>query len=381
MSPRQNLYTEFLRRLLPLLALAYVLTATISAGLYYLGQQEEARNQRQQTLETFAHVLVKPLWDCNSLTARGIVHAMTLQPNVRWASAPDQCAQQLIQSGTSSSHASAETLSTPLRYVDEHGRSHPLGELSVAFEPVSIFTAASRSLVPQLVIFLSMLIAVLAGALWVFERTIGKPLEQLRRAMHDHEALDPVPAGWTAEITEVTQTYNAQLQTLRNQARRDMLTGLGNRLKLEEELDRAIRLTARTGSRGHVLLLDLDHFKTINDEFGHAAGDEILRTVAQRLLACVRDIDTVARLGGDEFVIIVANIPHDLHADHLIALTKRIRHSLAQPIPWKDTFLQVRASIGLAEFGLDGSTISALLERADARMYLHKTQRSQSDPA
>src|SRR5690606_27122716 len=103
------------------------------------------------------------------------------------------------------------------------------------------------------------------------------------------------------EISEVTQTYNTQLQELRQQARHDSLTGLGNRLLLEEHLSRAIRRAARTGLQGHVLLLDLDRFKPINDTFGHAAGDAVLRTVAQRLLACVRDTDTVTRLGGDEF--------------------------------------------------------------------------------
>lgn len=380
MSPRQKLYTAFLRQLLPLLALAYVLAAAVTAGLYYLDQREEASSRREQTLETFANVLVKPLWDCNSLTAEGIIHAMTLQPNVRWASAPDQCAQKLIQSGVPSTAAGADTSSTSLRYVDENGRIHPLGELSIAFEPISIFTAAARGLAPQLVIFLSVLIAVLAGALWVFERTIGKPLLQLRRAMHDHEPLASIPADWTAEITEVAQTYNTQLRTLRNQARHDVLTGLANRLKLEEDLNRAIRAARRTGSSGHVLLLDLDHFKTINDAFGHAAGDEILRTVAQRLLACVRDVDTVARLGGDEFVIVLASIPKALHTDDVNALTMRIRQSLAQPIPWKETFLQVQASIGLAEFDRDGTTSDALLEQADARMYRHKKHGNPARP-
>src|SRR5690606_35850126 len=113
-----------------------------------------------QTLETFANVLVKPLWDCNSLTADGIIRAITLQPNVQWASAPDQCAQKLIESGTPPPQGSADTLNTTLHYVDENGRSHPLGELSIAFKPISVFTAATRNLVPQLAIFLTILAAV-----------------------------------------------------------------------------------------------------------------------------------------------------------------------------------------------------------------------------
>ena len=99
MPTRRKLYTQLLRQLLPLIALAYVLAAAVTAGLYYQDQRVTAEAQRKQTLETFAHVLLKPLWDCNSLTADGIIQAITLQPNVQWASAPDQCAQKLIQSG------------------------------------------------------------------------------------------------------------------------------------------------------------------------------------------------------------------------------------------------------------------------------------------
>lgn len=376
MPSRQKLYTRFLRQLLPLLALAYVLAAAVTAVMYYQDQRDKAKSQRNQTLETFAHVLIKPLWDCNSLTAGGIIQAITLQPNVQWASAPDQCTQKLIQSGTPSKRGSVDTLSTSLHYVDENGRSHPLGDLNIAFDPISVFTAASRGLVPQLAIFLTILAAVLASALWIFERTIGRPLLQLRQAMHKHKAVEPIPEDWTVELTEVTQTYNAQLQKLRSQARHDLLTGLGNRLKLEEDLARAIRRAERTGARAHVLLLDLDKFKTINDAYGHAAGDEVLRTVAQRLLACVRDTDTVVRLGGDEFVIVTADIAKDSDTDDIIALTKRITQTLAQPIPWHDTLLDIGVSVGVARFGRHGNTTAALLEQADANMYQQKTQES-----
>lgn len=377
MPPRQKLHTRFLRQLLPLLVLAYVLAATVTAVLYYQDQRANAESQRNQTLETFAHVLVKPLWDCNSLTADGIIRAITLQPNVQWASAPDQCAQKLIQSGIPSKPDSVDTLRTPLHYVDENGRSHALGELNITFEPISVFTAASQGLVPQLAIFLTILAAVLASALWIFERTIGKPLLQLRQAMHKHETLDPIPADWTVELTEVTHTYNSQLEKLRSQARHDLLTGLGNRLKLEEDLSRSIRRAERTGSQGHVLLLDLDKFKAINDKFGHAAGDEVLRTVAQRLLACVRDTDTVVRLGGDEFVIVTADIAADPDAYDITALTNRIRQTLIQPIAWHDTFLEIGVSIGLAPFDRHNNTSTALLAQADANMYQQKAQESE----
>lgn len=370
----RKLYIRFLQQLLPLLALAYLLAASVTAWLHYRDQLTEAGKQRSQTLDTFAHVLIKPLWDCDSLTAGGIIQAMTLQPNVLGVSAFDQCAQKPIQAGNLPVPGSKDTLSTPLHYVDEMGRAHELGELRIAFRPISIFTAAAWGLMPQLAVFLSMLAAVLASALWTFNRTIGQPLSELRQAMRRHQALDPIPTGWTEELTEVTETYNTQLQELRLQARHDPLTGLGNRLLLEEHLDRAIRQAERTGNPGHVLVLDLDKFKPINDRLGHAAGDEALRVVAQRLLACVRKTDVVARPGGDEFVIVASNVSGSADADHdITALVQRIRQAMSRPVLWEGIPIEVSFSIGLAKFGQGGSTAASLLAEADAEMYREKT--------
>lgn len=378
MAPPQKLYTRFLRQLVPLLALAYVLAAAITTGLYYQEQRTEAEIQRQQTLDIFTHLLTKPLWDCNSLTARGIIQAMTLQPNVHGATAMDQCAQKLIQAGTLPHLPNEDTLNTPLNYVDENGRTHSLGELIIAFQPISVFTAVSKGLVPQLAIFLSMLATVLACALWIFERTIGQPLLRLCQAMRHHQTLDPIPANWTEELTEVTQTYNAQLQKLRSQARHDPLTGLGNRRLLEEHLNRALRRAERTGLQGYVLLLDLDQFKQINDTVGHAAGDEVLRTVAQRLLACVRDTDTVTRLGGDEFVIVLPDLQASAGTSSITDFITRIRSALTQAIPWNGTTFEINASIGLAKFKRDGTTSTELLAQADANMYQDKAQKNKT---
>lgn len=368
----QKLYTRFLHRLLPLLALAYVLAASLTTGLYYRDQLIEAGNQRSQTLHTFAHVLVKPLWDCNSLTAGGIIQSMTLQPDVRGVSVRDQCAQRTIQAGVLPDKDDIDTLRTPLRYIDEMGGTHELGDLRIAFEPISIFTAASRGLVPQLAVFFSMLAAVLASALWTFNRTIGQPLSQLRQAMREHQPLKPIPIGWAEELTEVTQTYNTLLQELRRQARRDPLTGVANRLLLEEHLERAIVHAERTGIGGYVVLIDLDRFKPINDTLGHAAGDEVLRTVAQRLVRCMRSTDIVARLGGDEFVVVTSDVSPDTAQGDADALKARIREAMKQPAVWEGTPIEISFSLGLARFGKGNDDIAALLEEADANMYKDK---------
>lgn len=373
MSSRK-LYTRFLRQLFPLLALAYLLAASLTAWLYYQDQITDAVNHRKQTLDTFAHVLIKPLWDCNSLTASGIIQAMILHPDVLGVSALDQCAQQPILAGTLPQPGDKDTLTTPLHYLDEMERAHALGELRIAFRPISIFTAASRSLIPQLAVFLSMLAAVLVSALWTFNRTIGQPLSTLRQAMREHRPLDPIPEGWTEELAEVTQTYNTQLHELRRQARHDPLTGLANRLLLEEHLNRVILQVRRAGSQGHVLLLDLDQFKPVNDTLGHAAGDEVLRTVAQRLLACVRSTDIVARLGGDEFVIVTSDSPTDPQTHDIKALLERIEQALREPAYWQGTPIQISYSLGLARFGQDDCTSASLLAQADAEMYREKSK-------
>ncbi|NLC37558.1 MAG: diguanylate cyclase [Alcaligenaceae bacterium] len=369
MMPSRKLYTRFLQLLLPLLALAYILAAFITAALYYQNQITEADNQRNKTLDTFAHVLIKPLWDCNSLTASGIIHAMILQPEVLGVSALDQCTQQPIQVGVAPEPGDKNTLSTTLQYTDEAGRVHALGELRIAFHSISIFTAASRSLVPQLAVFLSMLAAVLASVLWTVNRTIGSPLATLRQAMREHRPLTPIPDDWTEELMEVTQTYNTQLQDLHRQARHDPLTGLANRLLLEEHLNRTIVQVERTGSQGHVLLLDLDKFKPINDSLGHAAGDEVLRTVAQRLLACVRSTDIVARLGGDEFVIVTSDIPSYPEPDNIDALVQRIEQAMSETLNWHGNTIEISCSIGWTRFRREGNTPAALLAQADAEMY------------
>ncbi|MGE4449839.1 MAG: diguanylate cyclase [Castellaniella sp.] len=131
-----------------------------------------------------------------------------------------------------------------------------------------------------------------------------------------------------------------------------------------------------TSLQGHVLLLDLDRFKPVNDTFGHAAGDEVLRTVAQRLLACVRDSDTVVRLGGDEFAIVA---PSTVEASDADALVTRIQQALTRSIPWRNTPIRIAPSIGLMRFDRDDCAATALL-RADADMYRAKAMSRKPRP-
>lgn len=149
----------------------------------------------------------------------------------------------------------------------------------------------------------------------------------------------------------------------------DSLTGLANRACIWDKIEHAVARLARSGSQLAVMLLDLDHFKAVNDGLGHDAGDELLRQVSQRMLACVRECDTVARLGGDEFAILLEDVT-DLRASLRVA--SRIVESLAEPIELRDTEVAIVGSLGVAQCSTPGTSVEELLKAADLAMYRAK---------
>ena len=154
-------------------------------------------------------------------------------------------------------------------------------------------------------------------------------------------------------------------------ARHDPLTELANRLLLKERLAQALDVAAREEGGLAVLCLDLDRFKAVNDQLGHAAGDELLVQVSQRLNLMLRPIDTAARLGGDEFAIIVPIIdPAQVGA----ALCQRIVRSLSLPFVIMGKQVVIGASIGVAVYPADGDDGLTLLRNADIAMYRAKAE-------
>jgi len=153
-------------------------------------------------------------------------------------------------------------------------------------------------------------------------------------------------------------------------AHHDALTGLPNRLLLISRLEHAIERARRYRSIGAVLFVDLDHFKSINDSFGHRSGDDLLLDVAGRLSERLRDIDTLARLGGDEFVIVLEDIP-DRGAAAIVAdnVVSRMR---APFLLRNGKTAHIGASVGIAVFTADGDSVAELMEHADAALYAAK---------
>jgi diguanylate cyclase (GGDEF)-like protein len=164
------------------------------------------------------------------------------------------------------------------------------------------------------------------------------------------------------------RVYEGQ-QQLAHQAYHDPLTGLANRTLFADRLDRAIADGAGAGGSLVLIFVDLDDFKEVNDQFGHAGGDVVLHAVGQRLLGCVRSSDTVARLGGDEFAILLAG-----EVGEPDAVADRIRGAVRRPFAVHGTQVGVRASMGLVILDPDEPLVTSdvLLGRADSSMYAGK---------
>jgi len=153
------------------------------------------------------------------------------------------------------------------------------------------------------------------------------------------------------------------------QANFDELTGLANRKLLEDRLKRAIAQANRKHATVAVLFIDLDKFKPVNDQYGHAAGDELLKQVSRRLEHCLRDEDTVARLGGDEFVVVLP----DLHVSEVpTKAAEKIVAVLSEPFRIGDNFIEISCSIGISLFPRDTDNTESLIAKADAAMYAAK---------
>ena len=149
----------------------------------------------------------------------------------------------------------------------------------------------------------------------------------------------------------------------------DSLTGLPNRVSFLESLGLAIARAAAEHRILALLYLDLDDFKPINDAMGHAAGDELLIAVAERLRGAVRKTDAVARLGGDEFAVLLSDVEHP---DLAGVLAGKLVDRIGQPYMLSGRRIQVGASIGISLYPRDGETVDALLSHADAAMYAAK---------
>ncbi|WP_317205356.1 EAL domain-containing protein [Janthinobacterium sp.] len=176
--------------------------------------------------------------------------------------------------------------------------------------------------------------------------------------------------GYRGTGAEITERKLAE-QRIQHIAHHDVLTGLPNRALLRERLTQAIAYAERAGEPLWVLLIDLDRFKFVNDSLGHKAGDLLLKTVAARLQAGLRESDTVARLSGDEFVAILSQRPDEALGGEIV---QRLMDRVAQPVTLEGKEFLITCSIGVAVHAPGGEAAHQLIERADIAMYSAKKE-------
>lgn len=191
------------------------------------------------------------------------------------------------------------------------------------------------------------------------------PIEDSIAPIHDR---DGQAAGAVITFRDVSAVQSMALE-MAHSAQHDFLTGLPNRMLLNDRIRQAMALAPRHQKQVAVLFLDLDGFKHINDSLGHPIGDELLQSVAGRLVDCVRASDTVSRLGGDEFVVLLSEA--EKWADAAI-VSRRMLESVAKPHSIGEGEIHVTTSIGVSVFPDDGGDAETLIKNADTAMYQAK---------
>ena len=220
----------------------------------------------------------------------------------------------------------------------------------------------------------------------VMARAVTRPIKMLQRALAPFDngrRQVQLPVERQDEIGELARRFERQRLEITRQfeelersrselahlASHDPLTGLPNRSLFADRVAQEISAARRSGDRLGLFFIDLDHFKPINDQLGHEAGDILLQDVARRLTACVRESDTVARLGGDEFVVLLREVQQPEDA---AAVADKIREALREPFDLGGHAATITASIGIALFPEHGEEVDALSRHADRAMYQAK---------
>jgi len=179
------------------------------------------------------------------------------------------------------------------------------------------------------------------------------------------------PFNWSVlkhRVARMLESADAE-RKIRHIAYHDSLTGLPNRMLFVDRIDQSISRARRGDNQFALLFIDIDHFKVINDSMGHAAGDQLLNIVSQRLQDMLRKSDTIARLGGDEFTIIIEDLQE---TTGVIKVVNNILRALEVPIDINHQQVHIGGSVGIAMYPQDGESFGVLLKNADTAMYKAK---------
>jgi diguanylate cyclase (GGDEF)-like protein/PAS domain S-box-containing protein len=194
-------------------------------------------------------------------------------------------------------------------------------------------------------------------------------------ALYSHQPGEPSPEqtdliSMAAHLAGIAIERRQSEERIQFMAHHDALTGLPNRAMFDERVASALETARVTGQWVALAFLDLDNFKLINDTLGHHAGDELLRVVAGRMLACVRKSDMIVRVGGDEFIILLNGLPPENAV--VLSRLETIRAAIGAPVVLAGRSLQVSCSMGVVCYPEHGETATELLANADSAMYRAK---------
>jgi diguanylate cyclase (GGDEF)-like protein/PAS domain S-box-containing protein len=197
------------------------------------------------------------------------------------------------------------------------------------------------------------------------------PIDESMAPIYDRKGLQ---TGTVVVFRDVSEARRVSIQ-MAHSAEHDSLTGLPNRLLLNDRVTQAISFARRHMKQLAILFLDLDGFKHINDSLGHPVGDKLLQSVAKRLVDCGRASDTVSRQGGDEFVVLLSEVEH---AEDAAVAARRMLQAVAEPHSVDQQELHVTTSIGVSVYPDDGEDAETLVKNADTAMYQAKENGRQS---
>jgi diguanylate cyclase (GGDEF)-like protein len=220
--------------------------------------------------------------------------------------------------------------------------------------------------------FIFMLFGILASV--ILANSITKPIVTLYQRIKQASAGEDVlcsPVGTEDELEALAKVFDEHTLALQYQAKHDFLTSLPNRVLFIDRLEQALRSARRERSLVAVLFIDLDHFKEVNDSFGHSIGDKLLQNISTLLESSVRETDTVARLGGDEFTVLIENIQHE---NTIIDLIQKIMNKLKEVQTIDAYQFYISCSIGISLYPQNATTSEEMLQNADAAMYKAKDE-------
>lgn len=261
------------------------------------------------------------------------------------------------------------------------GLQAPAAALSLLIVPAAIFTAGAIAVRPWALITIVALLAI-----FMLDLMGGLPPNELNPKALKFDRIFSLAAGifisaavviqFERQATHAIDKLVEQRASFRHRALHDSLTGLPNRSQFYEHAEQSIDSARKSFTERVIIYFDIDRFKQINDQHGHATGDALLKAFAARLTSKVRPDDLAARLAGDEFAMIANTSNSEASTD---SLTRRLRAITDEPFELDGLVLNVSMSIGFACFPADGDDLDALLRVADSHMYANKSERRNSE--